>query len=113
MYREHCHLTQEGLYIKNLDIIENRDPNSYSLIDNAAHSFGFQLDNGIPIVPFYDEASDDEMLHLSNYLEVLAESDDMRIENRNAFHLSEISPEEIEKFLKRYCNNPPSNQDDQ
>jgi CTD small phosphatase-like protein 2 len=28
------------------------------LVDNAAYSYIFQLDNGIPIIPFYDSKSD-------------------------------------------------------
>jgi len=28
------------------------------LVDNAAYSFGFQLENGLPIIPFYDSKED-------------------------------------------------------
>ena len=42
------------------------------IIDNAVYSFGFQLDNGIPILPFYEDKSDEEMLHLTHYLKCLA-----------------------------------------
>lgn len=31
------------------------------LIDNAAYSFGFQLDNGIPIIPYYNHKDDVEL----------------------------------------------------
>lgn len=55
------------------------------LVDNSAYSFGLQLDNGIPILPFYEDESDDELLHLSTYLQVIASSEDMRIQNRRAF----------------------------
>jgi len=35
------------------------------LVDNAVYSFGYQLENGIPIIPFYDDKEDEELLHLS------------------------------------------------
>ena len=67
LYREHCiqpephwFLDQsEGaqnlaLYIKDLRIIANRDLEDMVIVDNAVYSFGFQLDNGVPIIPFYD-----------------------------------------------------------
>lgn len=47
--------TEEGVYIKDLRIIKNRNLKDVVIIDNAVYSFGFQLDNGIPILPFYDD----------------------------------------------------------
>lgn len=37
------------------------------LVDNSAYSFAFQLDNGIPILPFYYGA-DFEFVALEKYL---------------------------------------------
>lgn len=72
------------------------------MVDNSALSFGYHIDNGIPIVPFYEDPNDDEMKHLSNYIESIADVDDLRIENRKAFHLSEISVEEIDRFISNF-----------
>ena len=41
------------------------------IVDNAVYSFGYQLDNGIPIIPFYDDKEDIELVHLVQYLECL------------------------------------------
>ena len=41
------------------------------IVDNAAHSFGFQIDNGIPMLPFYYDKNDKEMIHLLFYLKRL------------------------------------------
>lgn len=38
------------------------------LVDNATHCFGFQVANGFPIVPFYRNKNDREMIHLLHYL---------------------------------------------
>lgn len=35
-----------------------RDLKNVVLVDNAAYSFGFQISNGIPIIPYYDNKSD-------------------------------------------------------
>jgi len=40
-FREHCVNTEEGLYIKDLRIFEDRNLSDMVLIDNAAYSFGF------------------------------------------------------------------------
>ena len=38
------------------------------LVDNAAYSYAFQLENGIPILPFYYGA-DFQLVALEKYLE--------------------------------------------
>ncbi len=84
LYREHCTYTPEGVYVKDLRLFSScRDLADIILVDNAVYSFGFQLENGVPIIPFYDDKGDEELLHLSDYLECL--EGDVRDHNRNAF----------------------------
>jgi CTD small phosphatase-like protein 2 len=45
------------MYIKDLRVI-NRDLKDLVLVDNAAYSYAFQLDNGIPILPYYHGSQD-------------------------------------------------------
>ena len=47
------------------------------IIDNAVYSFGFQLENGIPIIPYYEGEDDEELYHLIPYLDILADCDDV------------------------------------
>jgi CTD small phosphatase-like protein 2 len=54
LYREQCITTDEGVHIKDLRVLGNRDLKNIVLVDNAAYSFGYQLENGIPIIPFYE-----------------------------------------------------------
>lgn len=68
LYRESCIQTKEGVYIKDLRIIKNRQMQNVCIVDNAVYSFGFQLDNGIPIIPFYDDPNDEELHHLVFYM---------------------------------------------
>lgn len=68
LYRESCVQTKEGVYIKDLRIIKNRAMENICIVDNAVYSFGFQLDNGIPIIPYYDDPNDEELHHLVFYM---------------------------------------------
>ena len=47
--------------------IINRDLSEIVLVDNAAYSYSLQLENGIPILPFYYGA-DYELVALEKYL---------------------------------------------
>ncbi|KRX08603.1 HAD-like domain [Pseudocohnilembus persalinus] len=75
LYREHCVQTEEGVYVKDLRI------------DNASYSFGFQLDNGIPIIPFYDFKQDQELKYLLDYLNQFKNVDDVRTLNKSFLKL--------------------------
>ena len=53
--------------MKDLRIID-RDPSKMVLVDNAAYSYVFQLENGIPILPYYQGVHDFELKALELYL---------------------------------------------
>lgn len=100
LYRQHCFLTSEGYYVKDLRIFtdpleQNRygawDLKDVVIVDNSVYSFAFQIDNGIPIIPFYNDKADEEMLHLVYYLNCLAGVEDVREQNRQAFELFKLS----------------------
>lgn len=91
LYRESCIQTPAGMYVKDLRVIGGRELEEMVLVDNASYSFGFQLDNGIPIIPFYDSRQDKELQILGGYLEGLAKVQSMRNLNRAAFKLRDIS----------------------
>jgi CTD small phosphatase-like protein 2 len=87
LFREHCYLTQEGLYVKDLRIL-GRDLNQVVLVDNAAYSYAFQLENGIPIYPYYQGRTDFELRVLEEYLMKLL-TRDMRATNDSTFKLTQ------------------------
>lgn len=60
LYREHCFISQEGYFVKDLRIL-NRPMKDVILIDNAAYSYAFQLDNGVPILPYFKGKHDYEL----------------------------------------------------
>jgi len=92
LYRQHCVLTPEGYYVKDLRIF-GKDLSQIVIIDNSVFSFAYQIGNGIPIIPFYDDKSDEEMLHLLYYLDCLAKVQDVRQQNREAFELHRLTEE--------------------
>ena len=68
-------------------IFNNVDPKNIIIIDNSVLSFAFQLHNGIPILPFYNNKYDNELSYLSHYLNRIAKCDDLREENKKSFKL--------------------------
>jgi len=60
-------LSDDGVHIKDLRVL-NREAKDIVLVDNAAYSFGMHLENGIPIIPYYDNKSDKELKMLYDFL---------------------------------------------
>ena len=58
------------------------------LVYNAAYSYGYQLENGLPILPYYDNKSDVELKHLTNYLKNIVSVIDVREVNKKLLKIS-------------------------
>jgi CTD small phosphatase-like protein 2 len=91
LFRESCVTTDEGIYIKDLRVLANRNLQDVVIVDNAAYSFGYQIENGIPIIPFYDNKTDQELRYLVPYLKFLASVKDLREINKQTFKLHNYS----------------------
>lgn len=85
LFRDNCRQVSESLYVKDLTVFKNRNLKNMVLIDNAAYSYCLQLDNGIPIVPFYNNKKDTELRELANFLIQLADEEDVRPVLRDKF----------------------------
>ena len=68
------------------------------LVDNSVYSFAYQVDNGIPIISYYDDPRDEELLHLMYYMKCLAECEDVRDKNRAAFELYKLGDIEEQQY---------------
>ena len=100
VYRDSC-VYSNGLYIKDLRVL-NRDLKNVVIVDNAVISFGFQLENGIPIIPFYDDYTDDCLYKITTYLNFLSTVDDMRTVNKDKFGLFEMKESQFNMYLDYY-----------
>ena len=102
LFREHCIVSEEGIHIKDLRVLGNRNIEDIVIVDNACYSFGYQIDNGVPIIPYYDNKKDIELKLLGEYLKLLV-NHDIRETNRKYFKLYKYQQvscmEELETML--------------
>lgn len=98
LYRDNC-LFVQGVYIKDLRVLVGRDLSQVVIVDNAAYSFAYQLNNGIPIITWRDDKSDRELLSLIDYLKKLSPVEDVRPINSSTFRLSTFYDDYISEFM--------------
>ena len=91
LYRNNCSLVDvDGakFYVKDLDIFdEHYDLKDIVIIDNSVLSFIYHLENGIPIVPYYNEDQYGSLYIVGQYLEHIFKEDDLRIGNKKYINL--------------------------
>lgn len=99
LYREHC-VEIEGLFIKDLRVLGGRRLEDLTLVDNSAYSFAYQLDNGVPIISWYEDSSDKELCNLVAYLRQTLPLEDVRIAHRNTFRLHCFYDDYLRDFIR-------------
>jgi len=86
LYRNNCvqaNVNGRKFYIKDLDIFDKYyNLKDIIIIDNSVLSFAYHLNNGIPIVPYYDSEEDTELTILGYYLLSIYNYDDLREANK-------------------------------
>ena len=70
LFREHC-IFNNGIYIKDLKIFD-RKINNMIIIDNNPLSYKNNVENGIPILSWYDNINDNELLKLIPLLKYMS-----------------------------------------
>lgn len=78
IFREHCYKTPEGIFVKDLRVFANRNEENILIVDNAVYSYGFNLENGVPLLPFYGDKKDAELLELTEFLIKMKGVSDLR-----------------------------------
>ena len=76
--REHCIEFFLNYYIKDLRVIKNYDLANIVIVDNMAHSFAAQMQNGIYIPSYHGDKTDMELPKIRKFLISLSTVDDVR-----------------------------------
>lgn len=96
LYRQHCIAIEDKYFVKDLRIVQDRELENMVLVDNSIISMAYNIDNGIPVAPFFRwTKGDEEFLFLHSYLDELFHVEDIREHNREKFKLQEIQDGKI------------------
>ena len=76
LFREHC-LFKHGLYLKDLKNI-GKNLKDVVIIDNNPASYALNQDNGLPILTWYEDLNDKELINLIPLLKYLSTVEDIR-----------------------------------
>lgn len=99
--RSHCLETKNGYAIKDLRIIKNRELKNMVIVDNLVHSFGLQIENGIPILEWTGDKKDTELKFLMEYLVKASSAEDLREYNKENLKLRELSNASLPHIMAR------------
>ena len=76
LYREHCTFVN-GMFIKDLKRL-NRNLKDLVIVDNSPLAYAFDSDNGLPILSWFDNPVDRELMNIQPLLEFLSNTKDVR-----------------------------------
>ena len=83
LFRDAC-LCVQGNFIKDLSVLD-RDMQKVVLVDNSPHAYGYNVNNGVPILSWFDDERDSELLKLVEFLKRIEAADDARHVVRDQF----------------------------
>lgn len=72
--RESCSFTKSGNVVKDLRLFHGKQLQNIVLVDNSSKCFYPQVDNGIPILSYFDDSRDCELEDLGQFLLALKKS---------------------------------------
>lgn len=73
LFRDSC-VFHHGSYVKDLRRL-GRELNQVVIVDNSPMSYMFQPENAVPVISWFDDMSDCELLNLIPFFEALADID--------------------------------------
>jgi Dullard-like phosphatase family protein len=115
LYRNNCipiKIDGKNFYVKDLDILKKyHNLKDCVIIDNSVLSFAYHLNNGIPIIPYYDTKNDSELIILAYYLSFISNDNDLRKSNKKHLKLK-LFLEEAQKIINGEIIEDISDDDD-
>ena len=109
LFRQHC-LFNHGLYLKDIKIVQ-KDLKDVIIIDNNPVSYVMNQDNGLPILTWYDDLNDKELMNLLPLLKYLANVNDVReiIKNVVDKQTNKIKFNLVDELIKKKNNDNNNN----
>jgi Dullard-like phosphatase family protein len=102
-YRESCCKTTNGKLVKDLTVFVNVPLKDMILVDNNTYCMWLQPTSGVPILNFYHDKSDEELLRIQPFLLELKDTLDHREVLKNTFKLPEmINSRSHEDYLRNF-----------
>ena len=78
----------DQFFIKDLDVIMDREKQNVVIVDNSILSFAFDLPNGVPINSYMGTEDDDkDLLYMVSFLEEAFFKQDLRVACEESFKL--------------------------
>ena len=90
--------TKNGFIIKDLRIFVNRNLKDLIIVDNLAHCFSYQIDNGVPLLEWQSDVNDKELKYLYGYLKKAVGYNDVRDYNKSMLKLRELGQLNIDEL---------------
>ena len=90
--------TKNGFIIKDLRIFTNRNLKDMIIVDNLAHCFSYQIDNGVPLLEWQSDVNDRELKYLYGYLKKAAQFEDVRAFNIKMLKLRQLGQLSIDEL---------------
>ncbi|KAL1020854.1 hypothetical protein UPYG_G00005600 [Umbra pygmaea] len=75
LFRESC-VFHQGCYVKDLSLL-GRELHKTLILDNSPASYIFHPENAIPVLSWFDDVEDAELLHLLTVFEDLSQAEDV------------------------------------
>ena len=87
LFRQSC-VPYKGICMKDFGVIANRNLEDLIMIDNMVCSYALNLENGIPIKPYFEGQDDRELKYLADILDRMQNYEDCRTFIQNHFKLN-------------------------
>lgn len=97
LFRENC-VFYNGHYVKDLSLLD-REIGQTIIVDNSPMSYMFHPENAIDCGSFFDDPSDVEMWQMADFLESIANADDVRHHCRHWREWCETNPTSVPSHL--------------